>query len=65
MNKIDAIDKKVREETAAEIMADLLALSRQILEANIKSLQHPTWPRIGDARHVRAILQEAHNFLTR
>lgn len=65
MNKIDAIDKRVREETAAEVLADLLFLSREILEANIKSLQRPTWPRIEEAKHTRAILKEAHEFLTR
>lgn len=65
MNKIDAIDKRVREETAAEVLADLLFLSREILETNIERLQRPAWSRIHEARHARAILKEAHEFLTR
>lgn len=63
---IDTPDRKARDQAAAEVLADLLTLAKAILETNIERLNHPTsWSRIEEAKHTRAILKEAHDFLTR
>ncbi len=58
-------DMKTRDQAAAEVLGDLFATAKAILEINLQRLQNPTWSRIEDAKHTRAILKEAHHFLTR
>lgn len=66
MNNINTPDSKLIDQKAAEVLADLLSLSKAILEINIERLNSPTnWSRIAEANHTRAILKEAHEFLTR
>jgi hypothetical protein len=65
MNDINTTDKKTRDQAAAEVLGDLFATAKAILEINLQRLQAPTWPRIEEAKHTRLILQQAHDFLTR
>ena len=65
MNDINTTDKKNRDQAATEVLGDLFATAKAILEINLQRLQTPTWPRIEEAKHTRAILKEAHHFLTR
>ena len=65
MNDINTTDKKTRDQAAVEVLGDLFATAKAILEINLQRLQAPTWSRIEEAKHTRLLLQQAHDFLTR
>jgi hypothetical protein len=65
MNDTNTTYKNTRDQAATEVLGDLFVIARAILEINLQRLQNPTWSRIEDAKHTRAILKEAHHFLTR